>query len=317
MKKNKYGFWKGFIPVVLAGALGFGAVESCGRKSQSLENISQGVQTSESQKNSGREVKERERLRELEDRYGFLDVYNQIIDENIRDFSTRLGLNDLERNWFKAQIFEEAGSEKDRESAFKFDPMQIANQGDYALRVLSSEGENTNLIGDFSCLKEKRNTPRKFRIVKVKGKKGKVVEKREYYWDYSESNMDAASSIFGGIGWLLHYRAKVNRRVIEEGEILEYEIKARDTFFDIAKRIGTTTSTLIKYNPQLKPEGLQVGQKVRYRISTEERYISGWGPVEDVIRKYNGQGNPNYLERVSLVKKELDELEGLREKFRA
>ena len=232
-------------------------------------------------------------LSRLREKYGFLDVYDKTIDEDVAYFSSRLGLSDLERNWIKGMIFDESGSKADRSGAFKFDPMQIANKGDYALKGLQDKIENTDLIGDFSCLEGKKNTP--WRTRTVKNKKGK-------------------SSIYGGIGWMLHYKANFDTRTVEDGEVKEYEIKKGDSFDRIAKSLGTTVPTFKKYNPDAKPERLQIGQKVKYVPAREERYIAGWKTIQEAIGRYNGGGNPNYLGEVSEAKKDLDRLDELRAK---
>ena len=133
-------------------------------------------------------------------------------------------------------------------------------------------------------------------------------------WDYSNSNMDAESSIHGGMGWMLHYRAKCNTRIAEEEEIRVYEIKKGDSFAKIAKELGTTTQTLIKYNPNARPEGLQIGQKVNYVQASEERYISGWGAIVAAVKRYNSNPKVDYLGEVSKAKKDLDRLDELRTK---
>ncbi len=127
--------------------------------------------------------------RPLNLRYTFIKPYEKIIDNSLEYFRNLHGLSPS-RELIEAMIIEESGHISHRDNAFVYDPMQIANQGDFALSILSNEQENTRLIGDFSSLKNKRHTPR--------GKRK---------WDYSESNMDAESSIFGGIGWLYHKAA--------------------------------------------------------------------------------------------------------------
>lgn len=41
-----------------------------------------------------------------------------------------------------------------------------------------------------------------------------------------------------------------------------YVVKSGDTFYKIANRLGTTTTSLIKLNPDINPEALLVGQKI-------------------------------------------------------
>lgn len=310
------------LDTLLAGGLGYVALGSPDFSRRGLEaEISKPVAQVESVKrreDSIDNMEELEELKRLEQEYGFLDVYNETIDDSTAYFSSRLGLNDLERNWFKGMIFDETGSIAHRQTAFVFDPMQIANKGDYALEGLEKGTENTRLIGDFSNLKGKKHTARGTKTIKVKrgkGKDAKLVDKVVGFWDYSDSNMEAESSIYGGMGWMLNYRSRVNTKIVEEGEVSEYKIRDGDNFEKIAGDLGTTVDTLRKYNPEAKPEKLQIGQKVIYVKARTERYISGWGTMQDAITRYNGGGNPNYFEEVSAAKKDLDRLDILRNKY--
>ena len=83
------------------------------------------------------------------------NIYNPIIDEALNYFESMHGVSPG-RDLVKAMIAVESGATRD---AFRHDPMQIANQGDFALDVLINRRENTNLIGDFSRLKGKTKTP--------------------------------------------------------------------------------------------------------------------------------------------------------------
>ncbi|MDO8460157.1 MAG: hypothetical protein Q7S74_03540 [Nanoarchaeota archaeon] len=125
----------------------------------------------------------------IESDYSYLDIYDTTIKETIDYFKEKHG-RAPESNLIKAMIAVESGNPKHRTKAFLYDPMQIANQGDHALHVLAEKKENTYLIGDFSSLEEKKETPH-----------------RNGVWDYSQSNMDAKSSILGGVGWLYHKSA--------------------------------------------------------------------------------------------------------------
>lgn len=227
----------------------------------------------------------------LNRQYGFLTEHNQHIDAALAYFG-HLGAG-ITRNLIKAKIFVEAGSPADRKGAFSHDPMQIANSGDSALEGLVNSDENLDLIGDFSFLKGISATPRK---------DGK--------WDYSNSQMTPEKSIYGGIGWLIHYMADVRFRTVEEGDVLTYTIQSGDSFSKIAPQLGTTTNVLRKYN-QVDPKKLREGQVVSYRKARTERYIHGWESAEHGIRRYNGGGDPNYLAKVLKAKADLDEMDRL------
>src|SRR3989344_3392445 len=186
-------------------------------------------------------TKDAENEKPLNSKYSFIKPYERIIDNSLEYFRSIHGISPP-RELIEAMIIEEAGHISHRDNAFVYDPMQIANQGDFALSVLSNGLENTRLIGDFSSLKNKRHTPR-----------------RNNKWDYSGSNMDAESSIFGGIGWLYNKAAIRSVRNVRD----------------------------------------ENGRK------RQEVYISGWRSWEEAIQRYNGGGNPNYLQEVIEISKEL------------
>lgn len=213
----------------------------------------------------------------------YLDTYDSIIKETLDYFNKRNNLK-IDPNLIKAKLKRESGSIKERENSFKYDPMQISTaKEDCALEILANGEEHTDLIGDFKMLK---------------GKKKPVWDTKNKCWDYSNTGMDAKSSIYGGVGWLLHKAAIHDTRVVEEGEIYSYEIKEGDSFCKIAKENGSTTETLVKYNPDLDPTKLQIGQKIKFRKSKKETYIKGWKNLELAVEGYNGGGTSGYVEGV-------------------
>ncbi|MBI5803920.1 LysM peptidoglycan-binding domain-containing protein [Candidatus Pacearchaeota archaeon] len=217
----------------------------------------------------------------------YLDVYDSQIDRTLSYFS---GLHNLspEKNLIKAMIAVESGAPQHRQTAFRYDPMQIASDGN-ARELLANKKENTELIGDFSCLERTKNA------VPRNGK-----------WDYTGTGMNAELGIFGGIGWLYHKAADYRTRTIEEPMLLEYEIKECDSFSKIAPNLGTTISTLRKYNPNLKPRRLQIGQKIKYKKARRETFISGFNDFNRTFPFHNGANNPRYKADVLRVRKELD-----------
>lgn len=213
----------------------------------------------------------------------YLNIYDSIIERTLDYFNKRHNFK-IDPNLIKAKIKREAGSVKERENSFKYDPMQISTaERNCALEILANEGEHTDLIGDFRILK---------------GKKKPVWDDKNKCWDYSKTGMNAELSIYGGVGWLLHKAAIYDTRVVEEGEIYLYEIKKGDNLFKIAKENGSTTETLVKYNPGLDPANLQIGQKIKFKKAEQEYYIKGLKNLEIAVEGYNGGGTPGYVEGV-------------------
>jgi LysM repeat protein len=52
----------------------------------------------------------------------------------------------------------------------------------------------------------------------------------------------------------------VERRCPED--MIEYTIKAEDTLYELAMEYNTTGDTIMKVNPGLDPNNLQIGQKI-------------------------------------------------------
>jgi len=212
--------------------------------------------------------------------FSYLDVYSDIIENHTNFFNRKHDLN-LDPDLVKAMISIESGHPRDREGAFRYDPMQIANKGDFALKVLANK--NTNLIGNFDRLKNKVHTP---------------WNKKKSRWDYSNSNMDADSSIYGGIGWLFYKKAIREVRDREYGDVIDYLVNPGDNFWNISEENNTTVGILRKYNPNVVPEKIKPGQKINLKKGYTEVYISSWDSWKKSVGEYNGNGDSNYVEKV-------------------
>jgi hypothetical protein len=184
----------------------------------------------------------------------------------------------LDSDLIRAMIVIETGSKHFRDkvkwdNAFDYDPMQIANKGDCALRDLVAGKEDSRFVGDFSRLKGKKHTPR--------GKNA---------WDYSSTNLTAADSIYGGAGWLLN-KAVEN---IETGSVSKYTVKSGDRLSTIK---GSTQETMERVNPKIDHDNLKVGQVINYKKASR-----GFDPKgvdwKEAVKDYNGGGNSNYVKEV-------------------
>lgn len=49
-----------------------------------------------------------------------------------------------------------------------------------------------------------------------------------------------------------------------------YKIKRGDTFYQLARRFGTSVDMLLKYNPEIDPQNLQIGQEICIPITAPE-----------------------------------------------
>ena len=256
---------------------------SFGVKSLSPESVPQSLETKVIQ------TSEKPKKTKLSGKFEYLNVYNDLIEENVSEFNKKHGRN-LDSDLVRAVMITESGSPLHRDNAFKYDPLQIANPGSYAIKVLGNGREHTTLIGDFDNLKGKRKTPR--------DKEGEL--------DYSNSNMTAEDSIEGGVGWLFHKAAIYNERVVEKGNVINYKVKSGDSFWKIARKNGSTIETLRKYNPDIIPEKMQVGAKINFRKAKREIYISGWRDWKKAVDRY-GDSTQNYKNKVSNAYKQIKE----------
>ena len=173
-----------------------------------------------------------------------VNKYSADIKSALNYYHDRLGIS-IPENWIKAMILVESGGHG---QAFRRDPMQIANKGDFALSVLAQGGEYAKLIGNFSFLEGKRHTPF-----------------RHGHWDYSHSNMTGYDSIRGGIGWLID-KMIISATPAHRGPELErvYNVRRGDTLSGIAKIAHTPLSLLRRENHIKNPNMIYPGEKIIY-----------------------------------------------------
>ncbi|MCK4589703.1 MAG: hypothetical protein KAT77_04610 [Nanoarchaeota archaeon] len=123
-----------------------------------------------------------------------VDQYDSLINKYTNEwnqkFSRFQGYQTLDVNLIKSMICQESGSHQD---AFSHDPMQIANQGDFALKILR-DGSESGIPG-YPDLQGIRETPRK-----------------NNRWDYTGSKMTPELSIKYGIRWLIHKAQRFNKQ---------------------------------------------------------------------------------------------------------
>lgn len=223
--------------------------------------------------------------------FDYLKAYEAFVKKAVDNVNANLKPTaPLEYKTVMAMIAKETGSDEHRQTAFKYDPMQIANQGDYALDILANGKEGIGVLekalgmGFRSLLDGVRHTQRK---------KGK--------WDYSGSKMTGEKSILGGVAYLAHKAAIYGTKEEEIGEILKTSVRRGDSLSKIAKREGTTIETLRKHNPNANPNKLRAGQELQYRKAKIVPCITGWRSWDEAVKRYNGGGNPNYLKEVKAV----------------
>lgn len=204
------------------------------------------------------------------------------------------GAEPLDPNLVKSMILEETGGHTDRD--YLHDPMQIANEGDYALDVLRDGLEPLIPERGYSDLRGIDNTPKKYRTVKKKGKEVSVFAG----WDHSKSEITPELSIKYGIRWLWHKNLIPATRVIEDEKspLQTYTVEPGDTLSEIANRFGTTVSTIKKYSRMKNPDMIAVGQQIAFRKARTEAIPAGVRGWREAVARYNGGGNLNYASEV-------------------
>ena len=134
-----------------------------------------------------------------------VDAYDGLIQKLTEYWNAKFkdlpGYEPLDPNLVKSIIISETGSLADKDT-FKYDPMQIANKGDFALDELQSGTRLNRLVKDekyFEKYKKIMHTPRN---------RGK--------WDYqavpAERRINAELSIEGGILFLYYKFFKYNNK---------------------------------------------------------------------------------------------------------
>jgi LysM repeat protein len=212
-----------------------------------------------------------------------------VVDEVVQAYNERLKPSVLlDPDWVRAMILVETIDPDS--NARKYDPMQIANQGDFALTVLGESKDHSELIATDELrqtLQAKKHTPR-----------------RAGRWDYDRvkesERMDARTSVEAGVAWLFHNAVNYSFQTTETGPEFLYKVVSGDNLSKIARSQGTTVETIRKYS-RLKSDQLQIGQELRYKKATQKWAVTRWNSWETAALKYNGKngaGDPDYLEKV-------------------
>jgi len=122
--------------------------------------------------------------------YGHVDMHDDLVKGFTKywneEFEEIPGYEKLNPNIPKAMIVVESGSKEHEDNVFKYDPMQIASDGD-AISVLKTGSES--------------GIPEEVRE-RFQGKKKGVRIDGE--WNYTNSGMTPEDSVYGGIFWLNH-----------------------------------------------------------------------------------------------------------------
>jgi hypothetical protein len=229
----------------------------------------------------------------------------------VTEYNKRLDPDeDLDPDRIRAMIWQETRGSAE---ANVYDPMQVANTGDFALDVLKNGKEHSDLISTQRLrerLKCKQQTPR---------------NKNYRAMPYDE-RMDGLTSLEAGIAWLFYKAAYFCEDSTETStEVLEYKVAPGDNLTRILQKLEkegkkTTLKAIADHNewdyevekiagkpgqepdyvacvykPGTKTEVvLQPGQTIKYVLAKKEFRICGWRDWKEATRRYNANPKIDY-----------------------
>ncbi len=204
------------------------------------------------------------------------NVYDDLIIKETQfyndKFSKSTGFQNIDWKIFKAVLWVESGGPQNH--AWNKRAMQIGNSGDPGFNVLKNKLEGSDLIFSDAL-----------------------------YIELCKNIDTPQVNIRAGISYILTRLMKSETASIVSTTDLEehqYTIKAGDTFFGIARKLGTTQNELETMNPEKKI--LHLGDKIKYKSAKMQRVIIGWMPftTQNIADRYN-VGDFNYATKLDFV----------------
>ena len=204
------------------------------------------------------------------------NVYDNLILKETESYNAKLskstGFQKIDWKIFKAVLWVESGGPQNQ--AWNKRAMQIGNTGDPGFNVLKNKQEGSELIVSDAL-----------------------------YTELNKNINDPQVNIKAGIAYVLTRLMKSEIASIESATDLEehqHIIKPGETFFGIAKGLGTTQKELEFLNAEKKT--LHAGDKVKYKSAKMQRVIIGWMPftTQNIADRYN-VGDFNYATKLDLV----------------
>lgn len=204
--------------------------------------------------------------------------YDEIIKTEVaaynNKFSTTTGYKPLDWQLVKAMVWTEvfAGPENDKPQ-WKKNPMQIGRfRADPGAAVVKNGRENSDLVTSPELRTQLQNS--------ITG----------------NNNIKAAVAYL----YTIALRNNVEwREVIDNPAIETYSVQSSDTLDKIAKKKETTTDNIVKNSGINKTDILKLGKELKYQKAHLERTILGWADWLAVIRDYNGNRDPEYMNKIN------------------
>lgn len=219
-------------------------------------------------------------------------------------FASLPGYEPLDPEVVKAMVLKEAGGDLD---AFAYDPLQIANAGDFALHVLRDGLEVSVPPGGYADLQDIQETPRGRKTVQ-KTVKGEKVPVEISFWDYGshEHRITPELSIRYGIRWLWQKNMRFDEVVVEDhaSPLLSYTVQPGDCLDTIAKKQGTTVETLKTYSDIDNPSLIRPGQLLHFKPARRSLMVVGLRGWDKALEDYNSRAS--YAEDVMDMVESID-----------
>jgi len=208
-------------------------------------------------------------------------VYDELIQSELITYRSRLattpGFPNLDWRLFKAVVLIESGGPAC--AAWTSRAMQFGNPSDPAYNVLRSATQGSALIMD-SQLKN----------------------------DIATKSISIPTlNIRAGIAYILTMAAQFgSAQMIDDPTIRQHTVQKKESLFSISRSVHTTIQDIATNNPTLG-RTLRPGQVIAYQLAHMTMVITGWTPITpDFPAAYyngnsNGQGDPNYADKIRYV----------------
>ena len=207
------------------------------------------------------------------------DVYDTTIQLEVADYNSRhSGTPGYKQvNWLliKAMLWAESGGPKSK--AWKTRPMQIGNTGDPGYATVKNGAEGSSVVMP----------------PKLKG-------------ELPTGNINEPHfNIRVAIAYLFTRMAKVGTQSVVDStdpKVFPYKVvKGDNGLATIAKKVGSTTETLQKLNPNAKL--LHVNDTIQCQKASYKTVILGWRTFDtaNIALLYNAGGDDRYAEKLDYV----------------
>ena len=193
------------------------------------------------------------------------DQWDGPIKAAVLDYQQRFGFV-VDWRIFKAQLWTESGASS---PAWRTRPMQIGNAGDPGYATMRDRREHANAIMSDALKSALAN---------------------------GASINDPVLNIQVGLAYA-YMKLSTYDTVVTDKQVRTYTVARGDALERIAHKLGTTQKNLTDLNPGAAGN-LRIGQQLSYQLA-EVRPVSCVVNPARLQTYYNGNGDPNYAEKIT------------------